>query len=1044
MVLKRALFILVVVIPPTLGLTAATSLGWLQYEPSLGGVLSACGAYVGWAALVGAAAATGLVRKRHSRKAPAGASGAPAPRAGGGPYLPPPPPEGFVGRDEEIRRLEWALKPGRLPVITGVVGEEGVGKTELARVVAHRVAGAYRDGVLWADCSQQELANVADLWAAAYGVQLAGTQFDGKAAAWRSLIKDKEALLVLDNVQPGQEIGALFPPPSRSMVLITTPDAHHAALRAVDPVQVDQFSDDEAMELARWVLGEKVLGAQRGDAERFFESVGTLPLAVSIGLHIARDRGWSLAELGQEVERARAIRALGESGARESVGVLVQTAWDSLPSDLQRAFAVLAVFNRGPSFDTAAVAAVLDCDEPEARGLLDRLADGSLLTGVGENRWALHPLLREAVSERLPAQDVAWCRMAAHYMQVVGAADALYLRGGEELVQGLSLFDLEWPHICAGQAWAAAHAEDDDEAAKLCSGYPGAAVYCLTLRLHRREFADWLEAAVRASHHLGDRQAEANHLGNLGLAHAELGEMSEAIATYERALELAREIGDRRGEGNRLGKLGLAYAELGRMRDAIAYYERALEIAREIGDRWWEGNRLHNLGTAYYRLGEVREAIGYYEQGLEIAREIDDRRMEANRLGNLGSAYAALGAVREAIEYYEQALEITREIGDQRGESNRLGHLGSAYAQLGRAREAIPYYEQGLVIARQMGDRRMEGAHLGHLGRAYAQLAAVREAIEYYQQALEIAREIGDRRMEAGQLDNLGSAYAELDAVGEAIATHEEGLEIAREIGDRRMEADRLDKLGSTYAQEGELREAIGCYEEGLEIARDLDDRQMAADRLDRLGNAHHRLGDVRKAIDCYEEGLDIARELGDRQLEGARLSTLGLAYVALGEVRQAIGCHEQALELARELGDRRAEGNRLGNLGLAYASLGELREAIGYYGETMEIGRKIGDQRMEGNALGQLGLAYAALGRMRQAIACYRQGLELAREIGDQRGEGIRLANMGQAYRRLGDKDRAQELWEQALAVYEAIGDPNAERVRAWLEELGAPVISP
>src|SRR5437762_3498219 len=57
-------------------------------------------------------------------------------------------------RKDEIRRLRRATAPGRPPtqVLTAVRGWPGVGKTTLARAVAHSpdMIAAFPDGVLWA------------------------------------------------------------------------------------------------------------------------------------------------------------------------------------------------------------------------------------------------------------------------------------------------------------------------------------------------------------------------------------------------------------------------------------------------------------------------------------------------------------------------------------------------------------------------------------------------------------------------------------------------------------------------------------------------------------------------------------------------------------------------------------------------------------------------------------------------------------------------------------------------------------------------------
>ena len=74
-------------------------------------------------------------------------------------------------------------------------------------------------------------------------------------------------------------------------------------------------------------------------------------------------------------------------------------------------------------------------------------------------------------------------------------------------------------------------------------------------------------------------------------------------------MTIAREINDRRGEGAHLGNLGLAYSNLGEVRRAIEYYEQALTIAREINDRRGEGNRLGNLGSAYSQMRQELDML---------------------------------------------------------------------------------------------------------------------------------------------------------------------------------------------------------------------------------------------------------------------------------------------------------------------------------------------------------------------------------------------------------------------------------------------------
>ena len=321
----------------------------------------------------------------------------------------------------------------------------------------------------------------------------------------------------------------------------------------------------------------------------------------------------------------------------------------------------LAVFPA--PFDRQAAEAVAELEGDE----LDTLVGRSLVIyDPDQERFRLHDLMRELAEAGWEQDNArhAHRRHAAHYLAVAGRAHDTYLKGGEGVLTGLRLFDQERVQIEAGQAWAAGHAAEDDEAAVLAQDYPLRAALVCELRVHPRERIRWLEASAEAARKLGNRGDEGMAAGNLGLAYADLGETRRAIEYYEQRLEIARETEDRRGEGNALNNLGIANRNLGEPRRAIEYYEQVIAITRDTGDRRGEGMASGNLGLAYAALGETRRAIEYYEQHLEIARETGDRRGEGNALWNRADEYMKLGRSDEAIADAQLSLKIREEIED--------------------------------------------------------------------------------------------------------------------------------------------------------------------------------------------------------------------------------------------------------------------------------------------------------------------------------------------------------------------------------------------
>ena len=718
----------------------------------------------------------------------------------------------FTGREGEVGELVALLGQGAAgATISAIGGMGGVGKTALAVHVAHQVAARYPDGQIVVEMggtSERPLTPVEAMGRVIHAFQPELRLPDDPnevTALYRTTLEGRKVLLLLDNAANSAQVRPLVVPAGCGLVVTSR---HNISLPGLRHFDLDALPVEEACALLQAIAGEgRATGEELGAIVKL---CGRLPLALRVaGDFLVVHPDWSAGEyaraLANERERLARLKhedldvgaALGLSAAQ-----LVRER-----ADLAARWQMLSVFPA--PFERAAVAAVWGVEEGEARDGLSELAARSLVLYEREGGlYRLHDLMRlvagDAFGYRGGERDVegerarlgqAAMRHAAYYLEVGGRANALYMQGGEHILEGLRQFDGAWLHLWAAYEWM--RERGDETAAQWMCAFPERVTYVLDLRLPASEQIPILEAAAAAARKIGERGLEGNHLGNLGNAYVALGEMRRAIEYYEQCLVIYREIGDRWGEGADLGNLGITYKNLGDARRAIGYYEQALGIRHEIGDRRGEGNDLGNVGNAYAALGEVRRAIEYYEQALVIAREIGDWRGEGYRLGNLGSAHYRLGEVRRAIECYEQALAIFHEIGDRHGEGAELGNLGAAYARLGEVQRAIEYYEKALTVAREIGDRHNEGTWLGNLGIAYKNLGEVQRAIEYYEQALAIRREIGDRRGEGNDLSNLGVAYRNLGDLARARQLWEQALSIYEAIEDPNAERVRgwLDEL---------------------------------------------------------------------------------------------------------------------------------------------------------------------------------------------------------------------------------------------------------
>ena len=658
----------------------------------------------------------------------------------------------FTGRVEKLKTLRAKVESGSV-AITGLQGMGGAGKTELARKLANELKPKYPDAQIEFDLKGvgkdplspgAVLENI--IHAFVPDAKLP-EDVDQLANLVRQVLDAKKVLLFLDNAKDAAQIGLAVQAAQGCCVIVTSRNHFHIA--GMEAVDLGKMEPDEARAMLKKVAAR---GKDLPDecADRLAEKLDYLPLALRLAgsfLNVFHEK--MPADYLRELEAARlGAAASGRRGRRDAAppGVLAKldhcgelagvpeglrasfaASYDRLKPELQTLFAQLFVFP--DHFDATAVRAVWGVDEETAEDALLMLKKLSLLEWLEkERRYDLHDLLTEFAASLIAddEREKVVTRYAEHFTKVGSLADQLYMKGGENVVKGLALFDRERRHIenafgllnavvagvgDPGSSNVEAQESRDQRsrlqqaAARQLITLVDAVVYVGDLRFPvEKQRIPWLEAQAEAARIAKNRAGEGKALGNLGVAYKNLGETRKAIGFYEQALVIDREIGDRRGEGTDLGNLGNAYAALGETRKAIGFYEQQLVIAREIGDRRGEGNALGNLGVAYKNLGETRKAIGFYEQALVIDREIGDRRGEGTDLGNLGNAYAALGETRKAIGFYEQQLVIAREIGDRRGEG--IAHWNSALAleKLGEKAEAVRRAEEALRIYEEIED----------------------------------------------------------------------------------------------------------------------------------------------------------------------------------------------------------------------------------------------------------------------------------------------------------------------------------------------------
>jgi Flp pilus assembly protein TadD len=196
----------------------------------------------------------------------------------------------------------------------------------------------------------------------------------------------------------------------------------------------------------------------------------------------------------------------------------------------------------------------------------------------------------------------------------------------------------------------------------------------------------------------------------MGVALAAVGNNSEAIAEYNKSLELNPDSS--RTHNN----LGSALAQEGRFDEAMVQIRKAVELNPDGGVEHI------NLGHLLDVTGHRQEAIGELKKGIELAPKNSDGH-------NLyGVILAQEGKLDEAIGQLQRAVDLAPRSSDCHF------NLGQALLANGRIPEALNQFEAASSLAKN-GDP----AILQTLAATYSKMGNYQKAIATAEQALELA-----------------------------------------------------------------------------------------------------------------------------------------------------------------------------------------------------------------------------------------------------------------------------------------------------------------
>ncbi|MEH1765888.1 MAG: tetratricopeptide repeat protein, partial [Nostoc sp.] len=658
----------------------------------------------------------------------------------------------FVGREEELQKLDQLLQENKQVAIAAIAGMGGVGKTELALQYALSKRDTYQGGTCWL------LTKTGDVGIQV--VQFARTQLDLNPPedfdilaqlqyCWRRW-REGDVLLVLDDVTDYEQVKPYFQSlPSRFKVLITT----RQNLGRIAQLSLDTLQPEAALELLRSLLKETPQRIERelAVANQLCEWLGYLPLGLElVGRYLARKPDLSLAEMLRRLDNKRLDeRSLSKSKSEADMtaqrGVLAafELSWQELEDDDKQLGCLLSLFAAAPIPWNLVEQCLPESDAEDLEEIRDdKLLNLHLLQRKSQGIYQLHPLLREFFQYKLTGLEQAEEFKRALCRVMLKVAKKIPDLPTQEFIR--SVKDAI-PHL-AEVAKNLTDAVSDENLIWPFSGlnrfYSGQGLYALA--------EPWKKLCLSViKKRLGEEHPSvAVCYDNLAKLYTNQGRYSEAESLYQKALELfQRLLGEEHPSVaicyDNLAKL---YTNQGRYLEAEPLHQKALELfQRLLGEEHPSVAICYdNLAKLYTNQGRYLEAEPLHQKALELFQRLlgEEHPSVAICYDNLAKLYTNQRRYSEAEPLHQKALLLRQRLLGEEHPSVAIcyDNLAKLYTNQGRYSEAESLYQKVLLLRqRLLGEEHPDVAVCyDNLAVLYTNQGRYSEAEPLHQKALEL------------------------------------------------------------------------------------------------------------------------------------------------------------------------------------------------------------------------------------------------------------------------------------------------------------------
>jgi hypothetical protein len=299
-----------------------------------------------------------------------------------------PPPPDIIGTSDTMEAIRRFLEAegGHLRVV--LYGLPGTGKSSTAISVAHQFLSYFDKGVIWLRVLDRSMTEIESMLS---DILLANTPKGLDTTTPLSMIRSKNFLLVLDNVESEQSLAEIADHFSSSSYIVTT-STYPNVTDHFHTLEVKPFEDIYIYEVFSRSAGRQLTSQEKGIVKKIASQLGNLPLPLSIVANTLKNR-LNEESLEHTLQLLKA-KGMGLSFFQENFTRIVsafEVLFDQL-TDNEKIVLQAIASKRLPVFEIASLE-VKSLNPSIIQWALFTLSSKSLLDKTDVDSYRIHPLL---------------------------------------------------------------------------------------------------------------------------------------------------------------------------------------------------------------------------------------------------------------------------------------------------------------------------------------------------------------------------------------------------------------------------------------------------------------------------------------------------------------------------------------------------------------------------------------------------------------------------------------------------------------------------